>query len=324
MLSAFVAQPQGLARFELRAGAAIPGEAIWLDLLEPTPSEEKQVESFLSIDVPTRDEMREIEASNRLYEEDGALYMTATVVTKLDSDLPESTQITFILSAVKLVTNRYVDPLPFRRFIAYAERHTTSCNSPPAVLAGLVESIINRVADVIERVATDLDAASVEVFSASRRKRGAFRDFRQTLERLGQNGELISKARESLVSLGRLLTFVQQSTTVPMQDEVRGRLRILSRDVLAMSDHASFLGTKVSFILDATLGLINIDQNNILKIFSVVTVFLLPPSVIGAVYGMNFDHLPGAHEPWGFWAALGVMLVSAIGPFVYFKQKGWL
>jgi magnesium transporter len=324
MLSAFVAQPQGLARFELRSGAAIPGEAIWLDLLEPTPSEEKQVESFLSIDVPTRDEMREIEASNRLYEEDGALYMTATVVTKLDSDLPESTQITFILSSAKLVTNRYVDPLPFRRFIAYAERHTTSCNSPPAVLAGLVESIINRVADVIERVATDLDAASVEVFSASRKQRGAFRDFRKTLERLGQNGELISKARESLVSLGRMLTFVQQSTTVPMPDDVRGRLRILSRDVLAMSDHASFLGTKVSFILDATLGLINIDQNNILKIFSVVTVFLLPPSVIGAVYGMNFDHLPGAHEPWGFWAALGVMLISAIGPFVFFKQKGWL
>ena len=112
--------------------------------------------------------MREIEASNRLYEEDGALYMTATVVTKLDSDLPESTQITFILSAAKLVTNRYVDPLPFRRFIAYAERHPNSCNSPPAVLAGLVESIINRVADVIERVATDLDGASVEVFSASR------------------------------------------------------------------------------------------------------------------------------------------------------------
>ena len=152
MLSAFVSQPQGLARFELRAGAAIPPESIWLDLLEPTPAEEKQVESFLSIDVPTRDEMREIEASNRLYEEDGALYMTATVVTKLDSDLPESTQITFILSNAKLVTNRYVDPLPFRRYVAYAERHPNSCTSPPAVLAGLVEAIVNRVSDVIERV----------------------------------------------------------------------------------------------------------------------------------------------------------------------------
>ena len=324
MLSAFVPQPQGLARFELRAGAAIPAEAIWLDLLEPTPSEEKQVESFLSIDVPTRDEMREIESSNRLYEEDGALYMTVTVVTKLDSDLPESTQITFILSTAKLVTNRYVDPLPFRRFIAYAERHPASCNSPPAVLAGLVEAIINRVADVIERVATDLDAASVDVFSASRRKRGAMRDFRAVLERLGQNGELISKARESLVSLSRLLTFVQQSTSVPMTQEVRARFRTLTRDVTAMSDHASFLGSKVSFILDATLGLINIDQNNILKIFSVVTVFLLPPSVIGAAYGMNFEHIPGSNEPWGFWAALGLMLVSAIGPFLWFKRKGWL
>jgi len=324
MLSAFVPQPQGLTRFELRAGAAIPGEAIWLDLLEPTPNEERQVESFLSIDVPTRDEMKEIEASNRLYEEDGGLYMTATVITKLDSDLPESTQITFILSGAKLVTNRYVDPLPFRRFIAYAERHPNSCNSSPTVLAGLVESVINRVADVIERVATDLDAASVEVFSASRRKRGAMRDFRKTLERLGQNGELISKARESLVSLGRMLTFVQQSTTVPIADDVRARFRTLSRDVLAMSDHASFLGTKVSFILDATLGLINIDQNNILKIFSVVTVFLLPPSVIGAVFGMNFSKMPWLHDTWGFAAAMGLMLVSSIVPFLLFKRKGWL
>jgi magnesium transporter len=324
MLSAFVPLPQGLARLELRSGAAIPGEAIWLDLLEPTPSEERQVESFLSIDVPTRDEMREIEASNRLYEEDGALYMTATVVTKLDSDLPESTQITFILSSSKLVTNRYVDPLPFRRFVAYAERHPGSCNTPPSVLAGLLESVINRVADVIERVAADLDGASVEVFTASRNKRGALRDYRKVLERLGQNGELISKARESLVSLGRLLTFVQQSTAVPMTDEVRARFRTLSRDVLAMSDHASFLGTKVSFILDATLGLINIDQNNILKIFSVVTVFLLPPSVIGAVFGMNFSKMPWLHDDWGFAAAMGLMLASAIVPFLFFKRKGWL
>jgi magnesium transporter len=250
--------------------------------------------------------------------------MTATVVTKLDSDLPESTQITFILMGNKLVTNRYVDPLPFRRFVAYAERHPNSCNSSPAILAGLLESVVNRVADVIERVATDLDGASAEVFSASRRKRGVMRDFRKILERLGQNGELISKARESLVSLGRLLTFVQQATVVPMSAEVRARLRTLTRDVLAMSDHASFLGTKVSFILDATLGLINIDQNNILKIFSVVTVFLLPPSVIGAVFGMNFSKMPWLNEGWGFAAAMGLMVVSAIGPFLFFKRKGWL
>jgi magnesium transporter len=150
------------------------------------------------------------------------------------------------------------------------------------------------------------------------------RDFRKILERLGQNGELVSKARESLVSLGRLLTFVQQSTAVPMADDVRARFRTLSRDVLAMSDHASFLGSKVSFILDATLGLINIDQNNILKIFSVVTVFLLPPSVIGAIFGMNFSKMPWLNDTWGFAAAMGLMVASSILPFLFFKRKGWL
>ena len=167
--------------------------------------------------------MREIEASNRLYEEDGALYMTATVVTKLDSDLPESTQITFILSArqagheslrrsaaVPALHRLRRAPSEFLQLAARGARGTAS------------KSIINRVADVIERVATDLDGASVEVFSASRRKRGAMRDFRKMLERLGQNGELISKARESLVSLGRLLTFVQQST---VGADVAGRAR---------------------------------------------------------------------------------------------------
>jgi magnesium transporter len=323
VLSAFVPLPQGLARVELTPTATIPSGTVWLDLIEPTPTEEKLVEAHLSIDVPTRDEMREIEASNRLYEEEGALYMTATIVTKLDTDLPENSQVTFILKANNLVTNRYVDPLPFRRYIAYAERHPNSCGTAPAILAGILESIVNRIADVIERVAVDLDGASAEVFSQSKRKRSVTRDFRKVLERLGQSGELVSKARESLVSLGRLLAFLQQSST-PFTQDVKSRLRTVSRDVLAMSDHASFLGTKTSFILDATLGLINIAQNNILKIFSVVTVFLLPPSVIAALFGMNFTRMPWIGETWGLWVAFGLMLLSSIGPFLFFKRKGWL
>jgi magnesium transporter len=101
-------------------------------------------------------------------------------------------------------------------------------------------------------------------------------------------------------------------------------MRTLSRDIIAMSDHASFLGNNVSFILDATLGMVNIDQNNILKIFSVVTVFLLPPSVIGAIYGMNFEYIPWSHESWGFGAALGLMVASALVPYLLFKRRGWL
>ena len=117
---------------------------------------------------------------------------------------------------------------------------------------------------------------------------------------------------------------MQQTGVFTLSNEVRGRLRTLSRDVVAMGDYASFLGNNVSFVLDATLGMISIDQNNILKIFSVVTVFLLPPSVVGAIYGMNFEHIPWAHESWGFFAALGLMLTSSLVPYLLFKRRGWL
>ena len=324
MLSVFTLAPQGLKRLERSPEVPIPEEAVWLDLLEPTPDEERLVEARLGVDVPTREEMREIESSSRLYEEDGALYLTATIVTKLDTEMPENTQVTFILKGPRLVTNRYLDPLPFRRYISYAERHPSTCGTAPAILAGLLESIVNRIADVIERVGADMDVSSAEVFNTQRKnKRRAQRDFRKVLERVGQSGELIAKARESLVSLSRLLAFVQQSTN-PLPQDVRTRFRTLAKDVVAMSDHASFLGMNLNFILDATLGMINIDQNNILKIFSLVTVFLLPPSVIAGIYGMNFERIPGLHEQWGFSAALGLMVLSAVIPYLVFKRRGWL
>ncbi len=327
MINVFTLDSQGLRRREFTAEDSVPPDAVWIDLLEPSPDDERRIERFLGLDVPTREEMREIETSNRLYEEDGALYMTATIVTKLDSDLPENTQITFILLGNRLITNRYVDPLPFRRFIAYADRHAPQCATGAAVLAGLLEAIVNRIADVIERVGADLDAVSTEVFAPPRKRRSGStisRDFRKVLDAVGQSGDLISKARETLGSLGRLLVFAQQSTAVPMTQEVRARLRTISRDVTQMNDHASFLSNKTQFILDATLGMINIDQNNILKIFSVMTVVLLPPSVVGALFGMNFAHIPGTAEPWGFWGAVGLMLVSSILPFLIFKRRGWL
>jgi len=327
MLSVYCLASAGLRRIERNQDAPLPEEAVWLDLLEPTPEEERLVEARLGLDIPTREEMREIESSSRLYEEEGALYLTATVVTKLDTALPENAEITFILKGTRLVTNRYVDPLPFRRFVGYSERHPQANTNAQAVLAGLIESIVNRIADVIERVGSDIDSASADIFNRQRlladKHRRSERDFRKLLERIGQSGELIAKARESLASLARLLAFAQQST-IAMTPEVRTRLRTLSKDVVAMSDHASFLATNLNFVLDATLGMINIDQNNILKIFSVVTVFLLPPSVIGAVFGMNFSKMPWLHDTWGFWAAMGLMLISSIGPWFFFKRKGWL
>ncbi|MGH8138531.1 MAG: magnesium transporter CorA family protein [Steroidobacteraceae bacterium] len=324
MLSIFVPHANGLVCGESAANSPLAPEALWIDLRDPTPEEEQTVESALGIDVPTREEMREIEASNRFYEENGALYMTATLVTKLDTDLPERTQVTFILIGSKLVTNRYTDPLPFRRFINYVGTHPMAAPSSATVLAGLLESIVNRIADVLEKVGGDVDSISSEIFARSYDKRTAPLDFRRVLERIGQSGELVSKAKESLVSLTRLLGFVQQSANTQITQESRVRFRMLSRDVLAMTDHSSFLGDKVQFVLDATLGMVSIDQNNILKIFSVVTVFLLPPSVITGFYGMNFEHIPWLHATWGPGVGIAMMVVSAVVPYLYFKKRGWL
>jgi magnesium transporter len=323
MLSVYVPRPNGLACAERQPDAPLPPEAIWIDLREVTPEEEQLVETTLGIDVPTREEMREIEASNRFYEENGALYMTATLVTKLDTDQPERTQITFILTSAKLVTNRYSDPLPFRRFITYAARHPAVTTSGAMVLAGLLEAIINRIADVLEKVGGDVDAISSKIFFRSYDSSAPL-DFGHVLERIGQSGDLVSKASESLVSLTRLLGFVQQSGNTQVTQDARARYRTLSRDVLAMSDHSNFLGNKVQFLLDATLGMVSIDQNNVVKIFSVVTVFMLPPSFIAGFFGMNFERLPWLHESWGVSAAVGLMVLSAVAPFLYFKRRRWL
>lgn len=323
MLNCFVPGAQGLTRLE-PPPANVPEQCVWVDLLEPTLEEERAVERLLAIDVPSREEMREIETSNRLYEEDGTLHMTATMLTKIDTDRPESAAVTFILTNNRLITNRYVDPLPFRRFVAYAERHPAATGSAPVILAGLLEAVIERTADVLERVGQDLDDLSASVFTPPTGARPRARDLRGVMERIGRDGDLTSKSRESLVTLGRQLTFIQQLRAAQMPADLRARFRSLSRDVLALSDHASFLANKSSFMLQATLGLINIEQNNIIKIFSVVAAVFLPPTLIASVYGMNFGFMPELEWPWGYPLALAAIVVSAVLPYWYFRRRGWL
>jgi len=323
MLSVYAQGPGGLVALPHEPGAPLPEGALWIDLLEPTAEEEKLVEDALGVDVPTREEMREIEASNRFYEDSGVLFMTATIVTKLDTDLPQNAQVTFILTGRQLVTNRYADPVSIRRFIHYSQTHPASCGSAATLLAGLLEAIVNRIADVLERLGSEIDVISAQVFSRSRR-RGLAPGFGTVLERIGQSGELVSKGRESLASLARLLVFVQQAADTHVTQDARTRFRTLSRDVGPMSEYATFLGDKVQFLLDATLGMVSIDQNNILKIFSVVTLFFLPPSVIVGFYGMNFEHIAWLHARWGPWYALGLVVLSGVAPYLFFKRRGWL
>jgi len=324
MLRLLIPTGGGYTWVEHAPPAPFPDEFLWADLFEPTQDEEKAVESLLTVDVPTRDEMKEIETSNRLYEENGAVYMTATVGSKLDTPTPESSAITFILANNRLITNRYADPTPVRRFMTHVERSPAACTSSATLLAGLLEAFTERIADLLERVQAELDSVSLTIFPRTNGTPASNRDLHGMIQKIGMNGDLISKARESLVSFQRLLMYVQQATNVTLSQEQRGRFKSTLRDVQSLSDHASFLGSKIQFLLDAVLGLINLEQNNIIKIFSVAAVMFLPPTLVASIYGMNFHFMPELDKPWGYPMALLAMLASAVIPYVYFRRKGWL
>lgn len=324
MLRLLIPTGSGYTWVEHTPPAPFPDEFLWADLFEPTPDEERAVEALLTVDVPTRDEMKEIETSNRLYEEGSAVYMTATIGSKLDSERPESSAITFILANDRMITNRYVDPTPVRRFMQHVERSPTACTSAPTLLAGLLEAFVERIADLLERVQLELDAVSLSIFPRDGEKSPSSANLHALIRQIGADGDLVSKARESLVSLHRILMYVQQTPAVTLSNDQRGRFKSALRDVQSLSDHASFLNSKIQFLLDAVLGLINLEQNNIIKIFSVAAVMFLPPTLVASIYGMNFHHMPELDRAWGYPVALLGMVVSAVVPYVYFRRKGWL
>lgn len=329
-----------LTEGEVAAPPAPAAAPIWFDLVNPEPREIRQVEQALGLDLPTRDEMEEIELSARLYQEEGAEFMTMTALAGLDGDDPVKTPVTFILKGQSLVTIRYADPKPFAAFLARARRpNGLACLAGDQVMLGLLEAVIDRMADVLERVGNEIDGVSREVFRAKsahgkaaaaahgRSRAGEVtRDLQALIEQIGRKGDLLTATRESLVSISRLVAY-HAALEAPVRKgakENRQRIKLLQRDAGSLGDHAQFLQDKINFLLDATLGLINLEQNQIIKIFTVASVAFLPPTLVASIYGMNFQSMPELNWAIGYPMALGVMVLSALLPFLFFKRKGWL
>jgi len=309
--------------------AILPPRAVWIDLLEPTREEEKLVERSLGFEVPTREEMAEIEPSSRLYQDKGAVFLTANVMSGIDAGDPVSAPVSFVLTSEHLVTVRYADPKPFRAFAAHAAREPNLCASSTMTLIHLLDAIVDRLADTLEVVQVDIDKTSRAVFRRGmerdrRKRRMSNEELQALLLRIGDDQDLLAKTRDSLVSMGRLMSFLSLPAHIRQDKDLREHVKSLSRDIDSLLDHSAFLATNVSFLLDASLGLINIEQNAIIKIFSVAAVVFLPPTLVASIYGMNFEHMPELGWPYGYPFALGLMVVSAIVPYLFFKRKGWL
>ena len=314
---------------DLSACAVLTETANWIDLFQPTQEEERAVEDALGIDVPTKDEMQDIATSSRLYQERDSLFMTATILTNADTRRPESSAVTFILGPERLITVRYAEPQPFINFRNQRDANPASYGSPARVFQGLTDAVIERLADILESVGAGLEDLSVAVFAPPAAAKAPARDFREMLSRLGRFSDLASKARESLLSLSRLFWFYQEAnkSQIVAEDElpaIMAHIKTATRDIAALSDHSAFLSGKVAFLLDAILGLINVEQNAIIKIFSVAAVVFLPPTLVASIYGMNFEHMPELRWQLGYPFAILLMVASAILPFYFFKRKGWL
>jgi magnesium transporter len=324
MLSINVPRGATLERINLEPGGRFDDNTVWLDLYSPSLVEKKLVEHALGIALPTREEMQEIEVTSRLYVEDGARYMTATLMCNSDTEVPRTTPVTFILSGHRLVTMRYEEPKPFTIVCAKLARACPAVLTGEIVLMDLLDAVIDRSADILEKIASDVDATSHEILeSEGPLSRG--RDFKDILRSIGRRGDHTSKVRESLVSIGRLLLYVAtEADTMKWAKEQRAALKGMQRDVQSLSDHATFLSQKISFLLDAMLGVVSLEQNNIIKIFSVAAVVFMPPTLLASVYGMNFKHMPELDFEYGYPVAIAAMVLAAVLPYFFFRWMKWL
>ncbi|NBZ87486.1 magnesium transporter CorA family protein [Stagnihabitans tardus] len=302
----------------------LPEAALWIDLAKPEAEEAALVAPFVP-EIPTLEDLEEIEISARLYREGGFDIMTILVPGLSRDDLvtPINGPVAFLKGGGRLVTVRYHIPRPFETYPARAGKLGLGCATPERIFLGLCEEIIGRIADLLEGAGRALDRITHDLFAPKAAPTAAF--LQEALETAGRQSDMVANCRLSLLTLDRALGFFRVGLEDRGQAEPHKATIIgLSRDVQALEVHGDYLTARVAQVTDATLGMINLAQNTTVRIVSVVAVLFLPPTLIASVYGMNFRQMPELDYPWGYPAALVLMVLSALVTFGIFKWKKWL
>lgn len=334
MITVYSHSGDSLVATPLAVGAPLPRNTVWIDLLKPTSEEDHHVEAITGISVPTREEMRQIEESSRFYSESEAHYLVAPVIHGAAGAFGLD-PIVFVLSGATLITVRYTEPTPFKMTIARFDKPgaigVVAKIDGLSVMMALVEAIVDRIADHLENVAVRLDGESRRLFGnpASTEKNPqkpiTTPAFKNTLRMIAYEGEFLSKARESLAGVARFVVFAQSNVpAAAKRPDARATLASVDRDLASLSAHAGFLSERVTFLIDAVVGLVSVEQNAIIKLFSVAAVALMPPTLVASIYGMNFHFMPELDWPFGYPLAIVLMVVSAVVPILFFRRRGWL
>jgi magnesium transporter len=308
------------------AALELPSEVIWIDLLDPADEKKGFVESRTHIHVPTMQALSEIEASSRLQVNRGVIYLSTPILAR--SDTPEAflSPVGFILSPTVLVTVRFARLSSFDQ-VAEQIHHDPSLATNVGVFTALLEAIVDRGADVLEELRGELDQISRKVFRGNPAHRShtvrSTDALRKTLSAVGAIGERVSQARDVLLGVGRIASFAGDIGEEWITPEFRVRLRAVLKDVASLNEYESHLSGKVQFLLDAVLGYITIEQNDLFKVLTIASVVGIPPTLIAGLYGMNFKFMPELDWTWGYPFGLALILASALIPLTWFKWRGW-
>ncbi|MDH3265201.1 MAG: magnesium transporter [Paracoccaceae bacterium] len=319
MLTAYRETDGALAR--LASGAPL-AEALWIDLYRPS-AEEAAAVSALGVAVPSLIDMEEIEISNRLTRVGGTEVMTVVLPGMSALRAAMAGPVSFLVSRERLVTVRHHVPRPFETFPARADRASAGCASPAQLFLGLGEEIVARLADLLEGAGAALDRVARGVYGGGAAAQPKL--LQEALEEVGRQGELLGRVRLGLLTMERAIDFFDVTAAgAGGQALPEALVHELLRDIHALEVHVDFLGQRVALITDATLGMINLSQNNAVKGLSVVAAVFLPPTLIATVYGMNFTVMPELSLPWGYPGAVGLMIGSAVASYLFFRWKKWL
>ena len=301
--------------------APVADGRVWIDLNQPSDDEVREARTACGLRIPTHEDLSEIESSSRHFVENGALYLSAPLLTHAESEEPRLSPVGFIVTRERLITVRFEELKAFQQ----AERDARA-NPPKSGLEAftqVIEAVIDRKADVLEQQGDGLEKLSKEVFRRPSGKKRDGDELRGLLRRVGEFGDRGGKMRGSLLAIGRILPFVVDTSDGRLPPELKRRLDAARDDVNSLTAYQENLASKTQFLLDAALGFIQIEQNDVFKILTVVSAVGVPPTLVASIYGMNFEHMPELKWPLGYAYALGLIVLSTVAPLLWFRKKGW-
>ena len=297
----------------------------WLDLCDATEEERSAVERATGLRVPTQAAIHEIETTSRVYTENGAMYLSTPLPSSANASEPLSA-VGFVLTRERLITVRFAPHPVFDGIFKGCEGATPlpACE----IFLRVMEALVDRAADRLEQCSSELDVLSHGAFHSERSRKRAVKHtsdiLRATLRKLGQIGDHISQIRDTLLGFGRIAAFVCETGDTVLTPAQHPRLNAVRADISSLNDYQQHLSGKVQFLLDATLGFISIEQNDVVKTLTIVSVVGVPPVLVGGIYGMNFEHMPELHWVFGYPFAMLLMVVTGLLPLVWFKRSGWM